>query len=162
FTVTERTAFGQTVGSYRGTVQFSSSDPRAMLQRSYTFTASDAGSHTFAANLLTAGRQTITVTDSTGLTDTVSVVVTPAAPSRVVVSGYPSPTTAGDVHTFTVTAVDQFGNTTPGYTGTVHFTSSDGQAVLPADYTFVSGDAGVHTFSATLKTAGSQSITATD
>src|SRR5262249_2459359 len=90
FTPTQRPAFGQTVGSYRGPVQFSSSDPRAMLQRSYTFTASDAGSHTFAANLLTAGRQTITVTDSTGLTDTFSVVVTPAATSGVVVSGYPS------------------------------------------------------------------------
>ncbi len=102
------------------------------------------------------------MTDSAGLTDTFSVVVTPAATSGVVVSGYPSPTTAGDAHTFTVTAVDRFGNTTTGYTGTVHLTSSDGQVVLPADYTFVSGDKGMHTFSATLKTAGSRSITATD
>src|SRR5262249_11073212 len=125
FTVTERTAFGQTVGSYRGTVHFSSSDPRAFLPGSYTFTANDAGSHTLGAVLLTAGPQTITVTDSTGLTDTFSFVVTPAATSGVVVSGYPSPTTAGDVHNFIVTAVDQFGNTTPGYTGTVHFSSSD-------------------------------------
>ena len=51
---------------------------------------------------------------------------------------------------------------TTGYTGTVHFTSSDGSAVLPANYTFTAGDAGTHVFSVTLKTAGTQSITATD
>ena len=37
----------------------------------------------------------------------------------------------------TVTAVDAYGNVATGYTGTVHFTSSDGQAVLPANYTFI-------------------------
>ncbi|MCW3996390.1 MAG: hypothetical protein NWE98_09640, partial [Candidatus Bathyarchaeota archaeon] len=82
--------------------------------------------------------------------------------THFVVSGYPDSTTAGEAHDFTVTAKDEFGNTITGYTGTVHFTSSDGQATLPADYTFTSEDAGVHTFSATLKTAGTQSITATD
>src|SRR5207245_885844 len=54
------------------------------------------------------------------------------------------------------------GNTASGYTGTVHFSSSDAQAVLPANYTFTATDAGVHTFSATLKTPGAQSVTATD
>jgi streptogramin lyase len=33
---------------------------------------------------------------------------------------------------------------------------------LPADYTFTAADAGVHTFSATLKTAGVQTLTGTD
>src|SRR5207244_1832539 len=56
-------------------------------------------------------------------------------------------------------AKDAFGNTAAGYAGTVHFTSSDAQAVLPADSTLTKG---VGTFSATLKTAGTQSITATD
>ena len=80
------------------------------------------------------------------------------------VSGYPNPTTAGAAHNVTVTAEDAFGNTATGYRGTVHFTSSDGQAVLPANYTFTAGDAGTHTFTngVTLKTAGTQSITATD
>ena len=50
-------------------------------------------------------------------------------------------------HNVTVTALDAYGNMATGYTGTVHFTSSDGQAVLPANYTFIAGDAGVHTFS---------------
>jgi hypothetical protein len=78
------------------------------------------------------------------------------------VTGYPSPTTAGTPQNFTVTALDANGNTAIGYANTVHFTSSDSQAVLPANYTFVAADKGTHTFSATLKTAGTQSITATD
>jgi len=52
--------------------------------------------------------------------------------------------------------------TLTGYSGTVHFTSSDPQAVLPADYTFLPSDAGAHIFSFTLKTLGDQTITVTD
>ena len=64
-----------------------------------------------------------------------------------------------------MTALDQYKNVATGYTGTVHFTSTDGAAVLPSNYAFTSGtgsDNGVHTFSATFKTAGNQTITATD
>jgi ELWxxDGT repeat protein len=63
----------------------------------------------------------------------------------------------------TVTALDPFGNTATGYAGTVHFTSSDSQPTLPADYPFTTADAGVHTFSGViLRTAGTQTITVTD
>jgi hypothetical protein len=82
--------------------------------------------------------------------------------ASLVVSGFPSTVTAGGGGTFTVTARNADGSTDTSYSGTVHFTSSDPQAVLPADYTFTAADQGVHTFSATLKTAGTQSITATD
>jgi len=61
-----------------------------------------------------------------------------------------------------VTARDPYGNTATGYTGTIHFTSSDPSAILPANYAFVSADSGLHTFSATLKSLGSQTITVTD
>jgi hypothetical protein len=63
-----------------------------------------------------------------------------------------------------VTAEDPFMQTAVGYTGTVHFGSTDGQAVLPGDYPFTGGDAGQHTFTGavTLETAGNQIITATD
>jgi hypothetical protein len=63
-----------------------------------------------------------------------------------------------------VTAQDAYGNTATGYTGTVHFTSSDGAASLPVNYTFVALDAGVHSFAGgvTLKTGGSQTVTGTD
>src|SRR5205085_1641773 len=46
-----------------------------------------------------------------------------------------------------------------GYAGILHFTSSDGQAALPANSTLTNGTG---SFSATLKTAGTQSLTATD
>ena len=78
------------------------------------------------------------------------------------VAGFPSPVQAGVAGNFTVTALDEFGNVATGYRGTIHFTSSDSQAVLPADYTFTAADAGVHTFSATLNTTGSQTLTASD
>ena len=63
---------------------------------------------------------------------------------------------------FTVVAEDSFGNTTPTYTGTVHFSSSDSSSSLPPDFTFNAGDAGVHVFTATLNTTGPQTLTATD
>src|SRR5207253_2533025 len=80
------------------------------------------------------------------------------------VSASASSGTAGTGFNVTVAALDAYGNTDTGYTGIVHFTSSDGQAVLPNNYTFVNGDAGVHTFTngVTLKTAGSQTVTGTD
>jgi hypothetical protein len=82
--------------------------------------------------------------------------------SSLTVNGFPSSITAGTAGIFTVTAKYADGSVDNNYTGTVHFTSSDPQAVLPADYTFTADDAGVHSFSATLTTAGAQSITATD
>jgi hypothetical protein len=105
---------------------------------------------------------TITATGSGKTGTSASFVVNGASATTLVVSGYPSSTTAGASHNFTVTAKDQFGNIAGGYRGTVTFTSSDSQAALPADRTFTSGDNGVHTFSATLKTGGTQSLTATD
>src|SRR6185312_1506741 len=73
-----------------------------------------------------------------------------------------SSTTAGVTQTITIKARDASGNVATGYTGTVTFSSSDVQAGLPASYTFTAADAGVHTFTATLKTAGTQSITVKD
>src|SRR5262249_1911857 len=58
-----------------------------------------------------------------------------------------------------VTAQDQFNNTTTTYLGTVHFTASDTQAVMPSDSTLTSGTGG---FSPTLKTAGTRLISAAD
>jgi hypothetical protein len=75
------------------------------------------------------------------------------------VSGFPSPTVAGASHNVTVTALDASNNTDPTYTGTVHFTSTDGAAVLPADATLINGTG---TFAVTLATEGTQAITATD
>jgi ELWxxDGT repeat protein len=165
FKVTALNADGTLATGYTGTVVFSSSDAKVALPAKYTFTAADAGSHTFSATLYTAGTRSITATDTTtaGLTGTDGgITVQPAAASQLVVSGFPSATTAGAAHTFVVTAEDAYGNIATDYAGTVHFTSSDAKATLPSNYTFTAADAGKHTFSATLFTADTQSISATD
>jgi hypothetical protein len=164
FTVTVKNADGTTDTGYTGTIHFTSSDGKAILPADYTFSVQDAGTHAFSATLKTAGTQSITATDGTGAfaaTDA-GIIVKPAAASTMVVGGFPSPATAGVAGSFTVTMEDVYGNIASGYSGTVHFSSSDGKAVLPGNYTFTSNDAGAHTFSATLKTAGTQSITAID
>src|SRR5262249_61609743 len=81
-----------------------------------------------------------------------------AAATHFSVSG-PSSATAGNAFSYTVTAQDQFNNTATGYGGTVHFTSTDGAAVLPANGTLTNG---ASPFNATLRTAGSQTITDPD
>jgi hypothetical protein len=164
FTVTAKNSDGTTATGYLGTIHFTSTDPQAVLPADYTFTSADQGVHNFTVDLKTAGSQTITATDTvTGsITGSESITVNPAAASSLVLAGFPSSTTAGAAGNFTVTARDPYGNVATGYLGTLHFTSSDANAALAADYTFTANNAGVHTFSATLTTAGTQSITATD
>ncbi len=70
--------------------------------------------------------------------------------------------TAGQSVLVTVTATDALGETVSGYLATIHFASSDADAILPADYTFTPADDGAHTFDVTLVTSGSQSVTVTD
>jgi hypothetical protein len=55
---------------YGATVTFTSSDPAATLPGPYAYQPSDLGQHTFTGVVLrTPGMQTITVTDSNGLTE---------------------------------------------------------------------------------------------
>jgi probable HAF family extracellular repeat protein len=86
----------------------------------------------------------------------------PVPSLSMTLSGFPTTTTAGEAHDVTVTVFNPDGSIDTNYTGTVHFTSSDPQAALPDDYTFTAADQGAHTFSVTLKTAGSQSFTVAD
>ena len=64
FTVTATVPGGATDVNYIGTVDFSGTDPRAALPAAYTFTAADAGVHTFAVTFQTSGTQSITATDA--------------------------------------------------------------------------------------------------
>jgi len=158
FIVTALDQFNNTATGYTGHVHFTSTDGQATLPADSTLTN---GTGTFAATLRTAGSQTITATDTsassiTGTSNTIA--VSAAAATHFTVSA-PSSAAAGAAFNFTVTALDQFNNTSTGYAGTVHFTSTDGQAILPAN-TGLSNGTG--TFSATLKTVGSRTITATD
>ena len=159
---------------YLGTVDFSSTDAQlAGLPATYVFVAGDAGSHTFNNVIFkTAGAQSITATDSvssaiTGTSPSVNVVPA-AAHDFLVTTSFANPDVAGTAGTVVVTAKDVYGNTVDSgpnqYLGTIDLTSTDAQtAGLPASYAFLPGDAGSHTFNnVVLKTAGSQSITATD
>jgi uncharacterized repeat protein (TIGR03803 family) len=165
FTVTALNTDGTPNTGYTGTIHFTSSDLQAALPANYSFTAADQGVHTFSATLKTGGNQSITVADAANVSvvgsDT-GITVNPAAAASLILSSVPSSTTAGSAFNVILTAQDAYGNVATGYTGTVHFTSSEVKAVLPANDTFASGDAGSHTFSITLKKAGTQSTTATD
>lgn len=61
-----------------------------------------------------------------------------------------------------VVALDERNRPVKNFTGTVTFSSTDGSAVLPDDYTFTADDRGKHVFTATLSSLGMQTITVTD
>ena len=82
--------------------------------------------------------------------------------TSLVISGMPTAVTGGDAVSGTIAVTDASGATVLGYRGTIRFTSSDPAARLPANHTFVAGDAGSCTFTVTFQTAGTQTITAAD
>ncbi|WP_163995442.1 lamin tail domain-containing protein [Pyxidicoccus caerfyrddinensis] len=158
-------AYDNVATGYAHTVHFTSTDAQAALPGDYTFTAQDAGHHVFGnVTLTTSGAQSVTVAElnANPLTASLEVEVTSDAADHLELAGLPADVTAGESHLLTFSARDRFGNIVTGYAGTVHFTSDDAQAVLPADYTFVSGDHGQHAFPVTLRTAGTRSVTATE
>jgi hypothetical protein len=157
-TVTALDGGGHTVSGYSGTVHFTSSDGVAVLP----FDAQlKNGVGTFSAVLKTAGAQTITATDtvSQSLTGTSGAISVGAGPATHFSVTAPPSGTAGSGLSLMVKALDQFGNTATGYNGTVHFTSSDGVANLPADSPLSSG---AGTFTETPTVVGGQTVTATD
>jgi hypothetical protein len=167
-TVTARDAAGLVATSYRGRVTFTSTDTRSpVLPAAYTFTAADAGRHTFTGvRLFTAGSRTIAAFDTVRTTvkgRSGAIVVAPARASRLTVTA-PATATAGVGVSVTVTAKDAWFNVATGDRGTVRFTSTDPSApTLPAPYTFTSIDRGFHAFAGVvLKSAGSRRVTATD
>jgi streptogramin lyase len=159
-TVTALDANNNVADGYTGTVHFSSTDAQAGLPGNYTFIASDNGSHTFSVTLKTAGNRAVTATDALNgsITGSASVMVNPAAAYRLGVAN-PAGATAGTAFAVTVTAYDPYNNVAPSYTGTVHFSSADPQAVLPPDAQLTNG---IGSFNVTLKTAGTQGIQAAD
>jgi hypothetical protein len=162
FTVCVVAPDGELCTNYRGTIHCSSTDPSAQLPADYTFTAADNGCHTFTATLNTPGIQSITATDVNDDTITGTCSTTVQGPCQLNWLDFPTSVTAGNPFAFMICVVDSFGNLCTDYRGTIHFTSTDPLAQLPADYTFTAADNGCHTFTATLKTPGMQCITATD
>jgi len=159
--VTALDAFGNTATGYTGTVHFTSTDAGTgtALPGNFTFTSGNAGTATFPVTLVTAGTQSVTATDvgNSSITGTASILVNPAAATHLLIPGGPEPfnTTFG----FNIYAYDAFGNLATSYNGTVAFTSSDPGFVNLGPVTLSSG---VGSQSGVLKTAGTDSITATD
>jgi subtilisin family serine protease len=168
-TVTALAPGGKVDTSYTGTIHFTSTDPslHASLPANFTFTAANDGTYTFTAGLtlVTAGAQSVIVADTAkpaiiGAAE--DIWVDPTSASSLQLSGLPSPDVGSTSQSFTVTAMDPYGNVATGYTGTIAFTSTDPKATLPGNFTFTAASAGTQAFSAVLTTPGTQSITATD
>lgn len=155
FTVTAQDPYGNTDPTFGGTVSFTSTDPQAVLPAANTLIS---GTRTFSGAILkTSGNRTITATSGiTGTSNAINVI--PGAATHYTIAAPPT-VAAGASFSVTVTALDTFNNIATGYAGSVHFTSSDGTAVLPANSGLVNGTS---IFAVTLNTQGSQSITATD
>ena len=115
FTLTALNADGTPNTGYSGTVQITSSDPKAVLPGNL---AISGGTGTFNVTLETAGTQSVTATDvnnssMTGL-DT-GVAVSPAAASQVVFTQGPPTATAGQtLGTVQATIEDAYGNVETG------------------------------------------------
>jgi hypothetical protein len=132
--------------------RLSSSDPTATIPSDHQF--GDHGPpYPFTGIVLsTVGAQTITVAlyDHPEVTGTATIDVLPSSPEGPVTRflfDAPGSVTVGTPFSATVTAYNAQGVVVSGYTGTVHFTSTDPQGAVPGDYTFQAGDAGRHTFS---------------
>lgn len=158
FTVNARDLFENLATSYAGTVHVASSDAQATLPADFAITA---GTGTASATFRTSLAQTLTATDTAnaGMTGTGSFAVA-AGPATHFALTLPATVDAGTPFNFDVMAKDAFENSNASYAGTLHFTSSDAGAALPADSPLSNGQG---TFSATLLVAHSNtSITATD
>lgn len=157
-TVTALDALNGVVSTYSGMIHFTSSDGQAVLPANSTLTN---GVGTFSVTLKTVGGQSITATDTASITGTSSSInVKALGASHFSVASTTSVAAAGAAFSFTVSALNASNTVVTDYSGTVSLTSSDSQAVLvPVSATLTNGTG---TFSATLKTAGAQTITATD
>jgi hypothetical protein len=146
-------------------VAITSSNPALVLgEGEYTGPSTGAGTLTVVVGFRIAGVYTITASE-VGLpsiaSPAITVLATPGPPGPPQFLGVSAPSSAngGAPFNFTVTAYDGGGNVATSYSGTVAFTSSDPNATLPGSTTLTNGTG---TFSATLKTLGTQIITATD
>jgi hypothetical protein len=140
--------------------------------------ALSAGTRTFAVTFKSVGSWTITASNITDVTKTANtspaITATAGAFAKLQIllpgetaapgtatgkTGTPTVQTANTPFNVTVNAVDANWNAISTVTDTVGITASDANAVLPANAGLV---AGTQTFSITLKTAGSRTLTASD
>lgn len=161
-----------TADTYLGTIQFTSSDTAARLPANYTFTASDRGQKTFslAATLLTAGPQTITVTDTTNaaLQGAISITVTAGSTNQTntgttTTTAKPIIITPSADATINKAELDISGNTTPDtqvsiFDGTKLLSTVNSDRNGRFSYTTDTLTDGTHTIKVQITTAQGQTV----
>jgi hypothetical protein len=160
--ITARDAFGNVATGYTGQAHITSADGTDILPADGAFTA---GVRNVSVAFTKVGTHFATVSEVAGpiaTVDTSNVTIGASIPYRIDISSSSLVATAGIAKPFTVSLFDRYDNACTNYIGTVHFANTDAQAVLPADYTFAAGDAGVKDFTATVKTSGLETLTMTD
>jgi hypothetical protein len=156
--ITAQDAYGNTVTSFNGTVNLSfTGSATVLLPNPVGFSNGVASvNYTFRAT----GAQSISASDTanSAITGSGNFTVLPGAIHSFAISTSATAVTGTSI-SLTVNGADLSGNLATNYTGTVHFTSSDPLATLPADTTLTNGTG---TFHAVFRTPGAQTITATD
>ena len=94
---------------------------------------------------------TISSNASTLLDHRLSVLVNPALLYGFLVYNVPDPNDLGTWQPVTVQAIDTYNNTKTDYVGKITFSNTDIAATNPVDYRFLVGDAGIHTFTNSVK-----------
>ena len=135
----------------------------AAASTSVTITGTDF-SPVAANNIVKFNGVTAVVASATATSLTVTVPVTATTgPLTVTVSNQTATWTKFTViNTVMIIVKDQFGNVVTNYAGTVHFTSSDINALLPPDYTFQTANLGQAAFPVFFPSGGNQSLVVTD
>lgn len=158
--VTITDAQNNVVTGYRGTVHVTSTDGAAQLPGDQSWSAADSGTHPLSVRLVTAGNQTLTVTDAANPSiacTSAAVAVQPGAPHLVIT--LPADVNAGIVTTGSLAAQDVFGNPVSSYAGTVNLASTDTAATVAATARVAEGHA---LFPVTFATMGAQTVSAAD
>jgi len=105
----------------------------------------------------------LTAVNGTATADqTVTIIVGPPSTFGIKLEPASATPAAGQPVAVTLTAILANGKPAPGFHGTVHLSSTDAQADLPADVVFSPADRGVKQVMVTLKTAGLSTLTGTD
>jgi hypothetical protein len=164
-TVTARDFYGNTVPSFSEAVMLAlgTPDPNAVVPGPYTFVpAVDGGTHVFDVAFGKPQAQRLLAQSPNGLTGAQDLLITAGPASALRVSSAVSGVRAGDALTVHVDAFDACGNVATGFTGAVTLASTDAAAPAPGSHVYTAADAGQHAFSATLKRAPAQTLTASN
>jgi hypothetical protein len=110
--VTAYDSSGKIKSDYKGTVTFSSTDEKAILPATYTFTPADNGNKKFIVKLKTAGKQTVSVEDKANKFSATSNIINVGVGKIVSVDVVPeeAAVNSGEEILFSAIANDLYGN----------------------------------------------------